>query len=51
METDLDSLARLLHNNALLCDDALYLSIGNCKLRLRSNSAQLLEGLRGCLAR
>jgi HprK-related kinase B len=47
VETDLDSVARLLHNNALLCDDALYLGIGNCKLRLRSNSAQLLDGLRG----
>ncbi|MEA2078515.1 MAG: HprK-related kinase B [Pseudomonadota bacterium] len=50
METDLDSVARLLQNNAPLCDEALYLAIGNCKLRLRSNSAQLLDGLRGYFA-
>ncbi|MEN8802187.1 MAG: HprK-related kinase B [Thiogranum sp.] len=50
MDTDLDSVAGLLHKEALLCDDALYLGIGNCKLRLRSNSAQLLDGLRGYFA-
>ena len=46
MGTDLDAVARLRHDDSLLCDDALYLCIGDCKLRLRSNSTQLLGLLR-----
>ena len=46
METDPDAVARLLHDDARLCDDVLYLGIGDCKLRLRSNSTQLLGVLR-----
>jgi HprK-related kinase B len=50
MKTDLDSVARALRDNAPLRDDELYLGMGDCSLRLRSNSAQLLEGLRGYFA-
>ncbi len=46
MITDLDSAARALHNEVPLCDKALYLRMGECSLRLRSNSAQLLGVLR-----
>jgi HprK-related kinase B len=50
METRLQSVAHQLLDNRPLCDAALYLSIGGCMLRLRSNSAQLLDGLRNYFA-
>ena len=45
MQTDLDSVADLLCKPAALCEDALYLRMGACGVRLRSNSPQLLAGL------
>jgi len=36
-----------LHNGAELCADALYLALGECVLRVRSNSAELLAELAG----
>ena len=46
MAHDLESVASALRNGAPLCDDSLYLALGSCTLRLRSNSAQLIAGLR-----
>lgn len=46
MKTDLHSVATALRDDASLCDDALYLRVGQCNLRVLSNSAQLLALLR-----
>jgi len=46
MSHDLESVATALQGGATLCDDALHLAMGKCTLRLRSNSAQLITGLR-----
>ncbi len=43
MKTDLESVASALRNDAPLCDDALDLHIGRCRLRVQSNSPQLLS--------
>ena len=37
--------AAALHGNAALTPDALHLGLGDCTLRLRSNSAALIDGL------
>lgn len=50
MKTDLDSIASALRNGSPLCDDALYLRVGQCTLRVLSNSAQLLALLRDYFA-
>ncbi|MCP4285005.1 MAG: HprK-related kinase B [Gammaproteobacteria bacterium] len=42
---DLVSAATALKNDASICGDALYLRMGDCTLRLRSNSAALISGL------
>ena len=44
---NLTSAAAALRNHAQLSDDDLHLRLGECRLRLRSNSAQLITGLRG----
>ncbi|MEA3413108.1 MAG: HprK-related kinase B [Pseudomonadota bacterium] len=44
--TDAVSAATALTGGATLCDDALLLSPGECTLRLRSNSAALIDDLR-----
>jgi HprK-related kinase B len=46
MQIDTDSVADLLCKPATLSEDALYLRMGGCGVRLRSNSPQLLAGLR-----
>ena len=46
MAHDLESVAGALRNGAPLCDDSLHLALGGGTLRLRSNSAQLIAGLR-----
>lgn len=46
MTLNLTSAAEALLNNAQLCDEALYLGLGECRLRLRSNSEELITGLR-----
>lgn len=43
---NLASAAEELTGKAALCDDALYLTLGDCNLRLRSNSDDLIEKLR-----
>ena len=50
MGTDLESIAGQLLDKRPMCGDALFLNIGSCKLRLRSNSMQLLDGLRSYFA-
>ncbi len=46
MDHDLESVAGALQNGASLCSDSLHLALSGCALRLRSNSAQLIAGLR-----
>ncbi len=46
MDLDLITVADALRDNQPLCDDELYLQLGACSLRLRSNSAPLISGLR-----
>jgi len=50
MDLNLNSAAATLQGDSQLCDDALYLKMGECTLRLRSNSLQLVAGLRGYFA-
>ncbi len=50
MKTDLESVAGALRNQTRLCEDALYLRIGQCCLRVSSNSPQLLSVLRDYFA-
>ncbi len=45
MNLNLKSVASALQGETRLCDDALYLKIGECSLRLRSNSPELVAGL------
>jgi len=45
MQTDLETIARELIADEGLCDGELYLGLGKCTLRLRSNSQALLETL------
>lgn len=46
MNHDVESIARSLQGGETLCDDALTLALGELTLRLRSNSAELIAGLR-----
>ena len=46
MEMNITSVADALQNGARLSDEALYLGLGECTLRLRSNSAELIAKLR-----
>ncbi len=43
--TDLDGVAAALQGAAILCDDILSLRLGECSLRIRSNSPELLAQL------
>ncbi|MGB5715681.1 MAG: HprK-related kinase B [Gammaproteobacteria bacterium] len=45
MDYTVESAANALLDNAPLCADELYLAPGDCRLRLRSNSTELLAGL------
>lgn len=45
MDYTVESAANALQNKAALCARELYLDLGGCILRLRSNSAELLAGL------
>ena len=45
MDYTVESAANALLDGASMCDAALYLMPGGCRLRLRSNSAELLAGL------
>ena len=42
MDLNLASVASALQDDEQLCDDELYLQLGECKLRLRSNSADFI---------
>lgn len=46
MDLNLASVASALQGDEQLCDDELYLQLGECKLRLRSNSAEFITKLR-----
>jgi HprK-related kinase B len=46
MQHTLESAAQALINGAELCSEQLHLDLGECSLRLRSNSPQLIIGLR-----
>ncbi len=41
----LDTLANALYDGAQLCAETLYLALGDCTLRLRSNSGELIQKL------
>ena len=45
MDYTVESAASALQDGACLCTDELYLALGECMLRLRSNSVALLAGL------
>jgi len=45
-ELNAESLAQSLQDDAVLCDDKLLLSLGECTLLVRSNSSELLKLLR-----
>jgi len=46
MKQDLEAVAAGLRGDARLCDDSLTLALGECTLRVVSNSAALITGLR-----
>lgn len=45
IEPNITSVADALHDGAGPCDDTLYLGLGDCTLRLRSNSTELIAKL------
>ncbi len=47
VQHSLEGFADALRDGARVCDDALYLSLGACTLRIRSNSGELIDQLRG----
>ena len=47
MNQDSNSIARLMLGDATLCEDDLYLGLGECILRIRSNSPALINELTG----
>ncbi len=46
MQLSIESVSAALQGDMPLCDDALTLQLGDCRLRLRSNSAELITQLR-----
>lgn len=45
MSQDTNSIARIMQGEATLCEDDLYLGLGDCILRIRSNSPTLISEL------
>jgi HprK-related kinase B len=43
---DINSFTEALYNGAILCDEAVYLALGECTLRVRSNSSEHIKQLR-----
>jgi hypothetical protein len=47
MNQNSSSIAELMMGDAILCEDDLYLGLGECILRIRSNSPALIKELTG----